>query len=227
MTKSTPGYIALISLFLFAAILIVGIIGGWIQVLKPGQEAAIIKRLDRIDGQVKTLKENQVTTDTLEKTLKGTLENIDYRTRIRQLKIITADRRGGNWIDRINSRLAGTPMAGMGRQFVISAADYGLPPNLSVAIALHESGAGRFTPPGSLNPFGMTAGTAPGYGVAMGKGADGTRPYQAFPSWETAIKEHAAFIARTWPSAGGPEDLRGYAVSSSWLGGVRGQMKTI
>ena len=101
-------------------------------------------------------------------------------------------------IDRLDSFLAGSPLAGKGRQFYLAAVDNNIEPRLSVAIATRESGLGRIIPNGSFNAWGMTAGTSPGYSTVSARGPDGTRGYQSYPNWDIAIAEHAQFIARTW-----------------------------
>jgi len=192
----------------------------------------IMKQLREIKTNQKTLKEKQKVIKEDIKELKNTTEapkwlDNEVRGKIRGRRRILADRRGGNWVNRIDNYLVGTPLAGHGRIFFLSAVDNGLPPNLSVAIAAKESGKGQQIPPGSYNPFGMTAGTAPGYGVVNARGPDGTRGYQAFPSWETAIREHNEFIARHWGSVSGPRQMRGYAMDPAWANGVQANMGQI
>jgi len=199
----------------------------------PEVNPDLTTQLEEIKEELKTLKRQQKTMqgdiDKLKDTTKEPewLKNEQSRSKLRSRRRVLADARGGNWIGRIDQYLAGTPLAGQGRTFFMAAVDNGLPPNLSAGIAKRESQLGRHIPPGSHNPFGMTAGTAPGYGVVSARGPDGTRPYQAFPSWETAIREHAEFIARHWGAVSSPRQMRGYAMDPAWANGVVASMGEI
>jgi len=198
----------------------------------PRPSPDVIKKLEKIEGSQKSLKRKFKAIEEDIKELKDTTEApkwLDDQTNRKLLgrRRILADRRGGNWIGRIDQYLAGTPLAGQGRAFFLAAVDNGLPPNLSVAIAARESGKGAQIPSGSYNPFGMTAGTAPGYAVVNARGPDGTRGYQAFPDWATAIKEHNKFIANHWGAVSGPRQMRGYAMDPAWANGVQANMGQI
>jgi peptidoglycan DL-endopeptidase CwlO len=111
------------------------------------------------------------------------------------------------WAPRLNTYLEGTPLAGKGAYFALSAYRHGVDPRISPAIAMKESGLGRkcFR---SFNAWGM-----------MG---------HSFASWEEGIDANHALIARLGGSIT-QAFARKYCppTASHWHAFVVGQMKTI
>ena len=125
-------------------------------------------------------------------------------------------------VNRINQRLDGSPMSGLGATIVSIAGEYGLDPRLCVAIAMIESTQGRYMPGGqsSHNAWGMMGGTSP-----LGTNVGG---WEYYPNWETAIRGHLEFIKRTWGGTSDPYKLRGYcAPDHPWMDKVSAQMNSI
>lgn len=81
------------------------------------------------------------------------------------------------WAPRINAYLAGSPLAGYGELFASSAYDYGVDPRWSPAISCVESTKGAYC----FRPY-----NAWGW---MGR---------SFSSWEEAIPQHVAYLARMY-----------------------------
>ena len=79
------------------------------------------------------------------------------------------------WAGRIDAYLAGSPMAGTGKVFAEAAWDYGVDPRWSPAISNTESSKGLYCS-GSCNAWGWG-------GCSWG-------------SWEEAIRDHVAGLAR-------------------------------
>lgn len=76
--------------------------------------------------------------------------------------------------------LAGSPLAGQGSEFVAAADHHGVDWRLMPAIAMHESTLGRYGCAQSThNPFGLSAGVAPGGGIIC----------RWFSTWTDAIWE--------------------------------------
>lgn len=170
----------------------------------------------------KLIEKNKPTTESLAPFIRNEVEKIiheDDQTS-RQFRRRVQVSRGGDFINRIDRFVAGTPLEGHGRTFYVASLDNGLPWNLSVAIARRESHLGRAIPTGSYNAWGMTAGTVPGYSAVAARGSDGTRPYEAFPDWDTGIIEHASYIRRTWGPVQSARQMRGYAMDKNWANGV-------
>lgn len=168
-------------MFLVVAVIVIFFFGRWMGLIikvdapKPIPDSALpatkadIKALNK---RLDEMYERQVTTKTL--------ENIDYRTSVKQLKIVNADRRAGNFVDRLDMYLAGSPLAGQGRTILIAAVDTRVDPRMIAAIAAVESSKGRFLA-GSHNAWGRKA---PGGG------------WESWSSWEVAIANQAAYLAR-------------------------------
>ena len=128
-------------------------------------------------------------------------------TRQRMVILKNKDPESSAWINRLDNYLAGSPMSNLGKVFYQSAKEQGLDPRLSLAIAKLESNLGRNIP-GGYNAFGMVAGSVPGRG-RVGR-------WQAFLSWEDAIRSNNQFIRKHWGTSANPFNMRGYASSSSW-----------
>lgn len=79
-----------------------------------------------------------------------------------------------NWAARIDSYLAGSPLAGQGRTFAEAAWEYGVDPRFSPAISMVESSQGRYC----FRPY-----NAWGWGNV------------SWSSWEEAIWDHVAGLA--------------------------------
>lgn len=116
------------------------------------------------------------------------------------------------WTGRLNRYLAGSPLAGHGDDFALSAYRHGIDPRLSAAIAMKESGLGSHN-----------AGAHNAWGVRSGKG------WRSWGSWTAAIDAHAALIAR-YGKHSTPESMaRKYCPPTwqQWARSVRSQMSLI
>lgn len=124
---------------------------------------------------------------------------------------------------RIDSYLTGrkSPMASMGREFVLAEERTGVSAALLVALTLAESNCGTA---GSLsasnhNAWGMK-GPQPQLGIEARNG------YCWWPDWPSAIDGAACFVAHYFGPARTGCQLRGYAASSgpgsAWLSRVEG-----
>jgi hypothetical protein len=116
-------------------------------------------------------------------------------------------------IARLNHYLAGSPLAGQGKNFAAAATRYHIDPRLSVAISNIESGKGKHQA-NRYNAWGMRGGSG----------------WQRFSSWKNAIDSHAAFIARHYGANVTPERMaHSYCPPSwrSWSKKVRREMNSI
>lgn len=102
-----------------------------------------------------------------------------------------------SWAARIDAYLSsyGAPLAGHGATFAQAAADYGVDPRLSPAIAIIESGGGKvcFLPHNCW-----------GWGSA------------SWPDWDSAIRGHISGFASIYGSTLSPEGAKAYASMDEW-----------
>lgn len=174
-----------------------------------GSQELELQRLRRqnqvLGSQVRHLKETSTTLNQIrEKVLQ-----INQR-RLSLVKWAALPDRGGNWISRIDNYLARTPLAGQGRTFYLAAVDAGIEPRLMPAIAMVESGGGRFNA-NTNNFFGRKA----------------ARGWAAWPTRETAIQNQGQYIRKMWGQATNPHSMRGYATSPVWGAKVSREMARI
>jgi hypothetical protein len=112
--------------------------------------------------------------------------------------------------DRIDARLAGTPLSGQGMTFVLAAEPYSIDPRLMVGLAGHESSFGELCF-ARRNPFGMM------------------QYREGFACWEDAIYANAEWLHRYYGSPqtayNCPEYCEG--TPSSWLNGVEAIRESI
>ncbi len=209
MTRNpTSGAIAFILLLLMVCLVIFGVLTGLIRAVT----APVIERLDKIedkvDGQgkvIRDMRKQKVTTDTIKKTIETLPQT--YRDRARHYGWEQADRRGGNWIGRLDNYLEGTPLEGQGRTVYLAAVEHRVDPRLIVAIAAVESSKGRFLA-GGHNAWGRKA-------VSGG--------WESWGSWEVAIADQAAYLAR-W----GEKIWTSYCVPpENWGRKVRAEMARV
>lgn len=115
------------------------------------------------------------------------------------------------WTTRIDSYLAGSPLAGHGRTFAESAWDYGVDPRWSPAIACIESGKGRYCA-NTCNAWGMTA---------VGGG------WCSWPDWDTAIRSAVRYLS----GYGYTISLRAASIycppGGEWYAAVSSQMRVV
>ncbi len=106
------------------------------------------------------------------------------------------------WSHRIDSYLAGSPMAGSGQAFAEAAWDNGVDPRWSPAIATIESTKGRFVPYGnSNNAWGWTA---------AGGG------FRRFGSFSEGARAHVNYLANVYGSTLTPSAAKTYVGTSHW-----------
>ena len=112
------------------------------------------------------------------------------------------------WTSRIDSYLAGSPLAGHGKTFAEAAWDYGVDPRLSPAISNVESGRGAVC----FRPH-----NAWGWGRS------------SWPDWDTAIRAHVSGIARGYGGYLTPSMAKKYCPPtwSNWYASVSAQMQRI
>ena len=171
------------------------------------REIELMQKENRVlSGQIKQLKETSTTLNQI----KEKVFQINQR-RLSLVKWASLPDRGGNWINRIDSYLARTPLNGQGRTFYLAAVDAGIEPRLMPAIAMVESGGGRANA-NSNNFFGRKA---PGGGWA------------GWPTKEIAIQNQAHYISKMWGRTSSPFEMKGYATSPVWKGKVAGEMARI
>jgi len=104
-------------------------------------------------------------------------------------------------VKALNAGLAGTPMAGTGKQLEAAGWKWRVHPAFMAGVAGIESAWGRLT----CEPFN-----------AWGLGSCGrawTPP--SFRSWAHAYDYYARFLRSRWPSARSPYDFHGYCVTRS------------
>ena len=92
------------------------------------------------------------------------------------LDITITDADVNEWAKRIDSFLAGRPMAGLGKVFAKAAAKYGIDPRLGPAQCVIETGGGQ------ANGFGLPYNA---FGIRGG----------SYSSWEEAIEAHAKLVS--------------------------------
>ncbi len=106
------------------------------------------------------------------------------------------------WTSRINSYLAGSPMAGTGQAFAEAAWDAGVDPRWSPAIATIESTKGRYVPYGnSNNAWGWTA---------VGGG------FRRFGSFSEGARAHVYYLGRVYGTTLTPSAAKTYVGTSHW-----------
>ncbi len=106
------------------------------------------------------------------------------------------------WTRRINSYLAGSPMAGTGQAFAEASWDAGVDPRWSPAIAMIESTKGRFVPYGnSNNAWGWTA---------VGGG------FRRFGSFSEGARAHVYYLAHVYGTTLTPSAAKKYVGTSHW-----------
>ena len=179
------------------------------QVKIDGQsrEIKLLKKQNQLlTGEINHLKE---TSQTLNQ-IKEKVFQINQR-RLSMVKWAALPDRGGNWIERIDTYLARTPLRGKGRTFYLAAVDSGIEPRLMPAIAMIESGGGRANS-NSNNFFGRKA---------AGGG------YAGWATPDIAIQNQANYISKMWGRASNPYQMRGYATSPVWKGNVAREMARI
>jgi len=210
-------WIAIVVIIWLTAILIAVMIGKSLttgrieqaQTRMEGQarELKLLQRQNRfLSGEIKHLKE---TSQTLNQ-IKEKVFQINQR-RLTMVKWAALPNRGGNWINRIDSYLARTPLNGQGRTFYLAAVDAGIEPRLMPAIAMVESGGGRANA-NTNNFFGRKA---------AGGG------WAGWPTKEIAIQNQAHYISKMWGRTSSPFEMKGYATSTTWKAKVAGQMARI
>lgn len=171
------------------------------------REIELMQKENRVlSGQIKQLKE---TSSTLNQ-IKEKVFQINQR-RLSLVKWAALPDRGGNWINRIDSYLARTPLTGQGRTFYLAAVDAGIEPRLMPAIAMVESGGGRANA-NSNNFFGRKA---------AGGG------WAGWSTKEIAIQNQARYISKMWGRTSSPFEMKGYATSPVWKGKVAREMARI
>ena len=118
-----------------------------------------------------------------------------------------------SWASRIDSYLAGSPMAGQGRTFAIAAWNTGVDPRWSPAIACIESTKGAYCA-GAYNAWGWSA---------AGGG------WRSFGSWAEGINAHVAYLGRTYGSTLTPAAAQKYCPPTwqDWYNKVAAQMNRI
>ena len=112
------------------------------------------------------------------------------------------------WAGRIDAYLAGSPMAGTGKVFAEAAWDYGVDPRWSPAISNTESSKGLYCS-GSCNAWGWG-------GCSWG-------------SWEEAIRDHVAGLARGYGYTISVEAAKKYCPPNweHWYNATLAQMNMI
>ena len=106
------------------------------------------------------------------------------------------------WTSRINSYLAGSPMAGTGSAFAEASWDAGVDPRWSPAIAAIESTKGRYVPYGnSNNAWGWTA---------VGGG------FRRFSSFSEGARAHVYYLGRVYGTTLTPSAAKKYVGTSHW-----------
>ncbi len=117
------------------------------------------------------------------------------------------------WAERIDSYLAGSPLAGYGETFAAAAWDYGVDPRWSPAIACIESSKGRYCA-GTYNAWGWTA---------SGGG------FRSFSSWEEAIYAHVKYLRSMYGTTLTPEAAKTYCPPTwqDWYNKVGSEMNKI
>ena len=112
------------------------------------------------------------------------------------------------WAGRIDSYLAGSPMAGTGEIFAEAAWDYGVDPRYSPAISNTESSKGLYC---------FNSHNAWGWGS------------ESWDSWEDAIRDHVAGLARGYGYTISVEAAKKYCPPNweHWYSATLAQMETI
>lgn len=117
------------------------------------------------------------------------------------------------WAGRIDSYLAGSPLAGYGEAFAAAAWDYGVDPRWSPAISCIESSKGRYCA-NSHNAWGWTA---------VGGG------FRSFSSWEEGIDAHVSYLRSMYGTTLTPEAAQTYCPPTwqDWYNKVGSEMNRI
>ena len=117
------------------------------------------------------------------------------------------------WTSRIDNYLAGSPMAGQGYNFAVSAWNTGVDPRWSPAIACIESSKGLYCA-GSYNAWGWSA---------RGGG------WRSFGSWSEAVSAHVAYLGANYGSTLTPAAAQKYCPPTwqDWYNKVASQMNRI
>ena len=112
------------------------------------------------------------------------------------------------WAGRIDSYLAGSPMAGTGEIFAEAAWDYGVDPRYSPAISNTESSKGLYC---------FNSHNAWGWGS------------ESWDSWEDAIRDHVAGLARGYGYTISVEAAKKYCPPNweHWYSATLAQMEAI
>lgn len=143
-------------------------------------------------------------------------------TNVGEVGDVLAAIRGGDarpvLVDRFLNKY-GSPMIGLGEQFVDAADEHGLDWRLMPALAFQESNLGKKIPKGSYNPF--------GWAIYEGKNAGAY-----FDSWEQGINIVAARIKENYIDRGHttPETIVTRYTSNNnptWVFAVRSAMEEI
>ena len=117
------------------------------------------------------------------------------------------------WTSRIDTYLAGSPMAGQGYNFAVAAWNTGVDPRWSPAIACIESSKGLYCA-GSYNAWGWSA---------RGGG------WRSFGSWSEAVSAHVAYLGANYGSTLTPAAAKKYCPPTwqDWYNKVANQMNRI
>mgnify|MGYP002761557398 FL=1 len=117
------------------------------------------------------------------------------------------------WTTRIDAYLAGSPMAGQGRNFAVAAWNTGVDPRWSPAIACIESTKGTYCAD-SYNAWGWSA---------VGGG------WRSFGSWNEGIAAHVAYLGRNYGSTLTPAAAKKYCPPTwqDWYNKVASQMNRL
>lgn len=175
--------------------------------------STLTSQVRRLESQNRTLSAENTklkeTSNTLHE-IKSRVFEINRR-RGRLMKWAALPDRGGNWIERIDNYLAGTPLRSQGRTFYLAAVDAGIEPRLMPSIAMIESGGGRVNA-NTNNYFGRRA----------------VKGWASWPTSQAAIDNQANYIVRMWGRVASPYEMKGYAVpGGSWMAKVSSQMRRI
>ena len=114
----------------------------------------------------------------------------------------------GHWAPRIDAYLAGSPLGGQGKTFADAAWDYGVDPRWSPAISNTESSKGLYC----FKPH-----NAWGWGSS------------SWGSWEEAIRDHVAGLARIYGPTISMEAARKYCPPNAdhWYSATLAEMERI
>jgi hypothetical protein len=174
------------------------------------KQSVELNRLRRVNSKLGAENDKLKETSETLKDIKNRVYEINRR-RSRLRKWAALPDRGGDWIGRIDSYLAGTPLKGQGRTFYLAAVDAGIEPRLMPAIAMIESGAGRVNA-NRNNFFGRRARVG----------------WASWPTPEDAIQNQAQYIVKMWGEVESPYQMKGYCVpGDAWMVKVTGQMRGI